>query len=195
MADSKLQARVVARFRVANPTSRRRLAAKTGVQIVVVWGFALGVLPAVALRVDSRLGWRRRGNLPLGAALFAVGSAIGLTSAWFMASEGHGTPIPFDAARDLVVVGPYRVIRNPMAVSAIAQSAGIALALGSPTATLIPVSGALVWDRFIRPSEEAFLVQQFGDEYLRYQRQIKCWVPSLPYRRADERHDVARRSV
>jgi len=181
--EARLRAEAVARYRVARPTSRRHLAAKTGIQIVVVWGFALGFLPAVAVRVDRRLGWRaRRAPVPraLGGALFAIGSAIGMTAAWFMAAEGHGTPIPFDAARDLVVVGPYRIVRNPMAVSAIVQASGIALALASPTAALIPLSGAVVWNRFIRPSEEDFLKQRFGPAYLDYQRRVRCWVPSWP---------------
>lgn len=181
--EARLRAAAVARYRVARPASRRRLAVKTGVQIVAVWGFALGLLPAAAVQVDRRLGLPRlRGSarVPAGAALFALGSALGLHAAYCMADAGHGTPIPFDAARDLVVVGPYRIVRNPMAISAIAQSAGIALALGSPTAALIPPAGALVWNRFIRPSEEDFLVAQFGDPYRHYQGAVRCWVPTWP---------------
>lgn len=181
--ESALRANAVAHYRVARPTSRRRLVVKTGVQIVVVWGFALGVLPALAVRIDRRWGLprlSRPGRVPLGGALFAAGSALGLSAAWFMAAEGHGTPIPFDAASDLVVVGPYRIVRNPMAVSAIAQATGVALALGSPTSALIPVSGAVVWNRFIRPSEEDFLTQLFGDAYRRYQGAVRCWIPTWP---------------
>ena len=180
---SDARARVVSTFRVARPASRRVLAAKTGAQIVVVWGFALAVLPAVAVRVERRLGLPRlrlRARVPVGAALLAVGSATGLVSAWFMAEDGKGTPIPFDAARELVVVGPYRIVRNPMAVSAIAQSAGVAALLGSPLACLIPVSGAVLWNRLIRPSEEDFLREQFGDPYRHYQRHVRCWVPTWP---------------
>ena len=181
--EATLRAKAVATYRVAKPASRAALVARTGGQIVLVWGFALGVLPALAMKVDERLAlprlrWRRR--VPAGVALFAAGSAVGLASAWYMASEGKGTPIPFDAASRLVVAGPYRLVRNPMAVSAIAQSAGIALALGSPTASLIPISGAVMWNRVIRPSEEDFLVGLFGDPYRRYQDAVRCWVPTWP---------------
>ena len=176
---------VVGTYRVADEASSTRLLGRTGVQIVVVWGAALGALPAIAVQVDRRLGLRRlrwRGQGPLGAALFAAGSAVGLSSAWVMATAGRGTPIPFDAARELVVVGPYRVVRNPMAVSAIVQSTGIALALGSPTASLIPPAGALVWNQLIRPTEEDFLLDRFGERYRRYQAAVRCWVPTLrPY--------------
>jgi len=172
-------------FRMARPLPRRQLLARTGVQIVAVWGFALGVLPALAVQVDRRLGLpRARGRRGTGALVFAAGSAVGLASAWVMANDGHGTPIPFDAARDLVVSGPYRVVRNPMAMSAIVQSTGVALGLGSPTAALIPVAGGLVWNAAIRPAEEDFLAQCFGDAYRDYQRAVRCWVPTWPPYRA-----------
>jgi len=73
MADSKPRTRMVATFRVARPASPRRLAARTGVQIVAVWGFALGVLPALAIQIDDRMRWRRGGHLVAGAALFRGG--------------------------------------------------------------------------------------------------------------------------
>jgi protein-S-isoprenylcysteine O-methyltransferase Ste14 len=176
-------------FRVARPADPRWVAAKTGVQIVGVWGFALGLLPALAVRADRRVGLPRvhgRGQIPVGAALFTAGSALGLASAWVMAQRGRGTPVPFDAARDLVVAGPYRVVRNPMVVGAIAQSSGIALALGSPTAATIPVAGVLVWTRLLQPPEEAFLTERFGAPYRRYQAAVRCWVPTWPpYRDAE----------
>jgi len=170
-------------FRVARPATPARNVAKTGVQIVAVWGFALGVLPALAVRVDAHLGlprWRARARVPAGVALFTMGSAIGLRSAWVMAHVGKGTPIPFDAARDLVVVGPYRVIRNPMVVSAITQATGIAVALGSPTTATIPVAGIVLWNRYLRPPEEQFLAERFGEPYERYRAAVRCWVPTWP---------------
>ena len=74
-----LRSRAVATFRVARPTSRRRMAAKTGVQIVVVWGFALVVLPVIAARVERRLGLPRlagRGRVPLACSMFMPISSI-----------------------------------------------------------------------------------------------------------------------
>ena len=52
--------------------------------------------------------------------------------------------------------------------------------------------GAVVWNRFIRPSEEAFLRKRFGEPYLRYQRHVRCWVPTWPpYRPAPTTSDSA----
>lgn len=170
-------------FRVARPASASTNLAKTGAQIVLVWGFALGVLPALAVQVDRALGLARlpwHGRRWTGAALLGAASAAGLASGWAMAVIGEGTPIPFDAAGVLVIAGPYRVIRNPMVVTALAQSTGIALLLGSPTALTLPVAGAIVWNWILRPPEEQFLADRFGDSYERYRRSVRCWVPRWP---------------
>jgi len=180
---ARLRAATVRTYRVADPASRRRTVVKTGVQLVAVWAFALAGLPAAAVRVERHLGiprWQARGRTGPAVALFAAGSTLGIASAWVMATEGRGTPIPFDAARDLVVAGPYQVVRNPMAVAAIGQSAGVALWLGSPTAALIPIAGAVVWNQLIRPTEEDFLRDRFGEDYRRYQRAVRCWLPTWP---------------
>ena len=97
-----------------------------------------------------------------------------------MATRGHGTPVPFDAARALVVAGPYRVIRNPMAVSAINQLLGIAAALGSPGCVVLAIGGGVVWHVLIRPPEERYLAATFGAEYERYRAAVRCWIPRWP---------------
>jgi protein-S-isoprenylcysteine O-methyltransferase Ste14 len=180
-------------FRVARPDSRTRLATKTAAQIVVVWGFALGVLPLVAVHVESRLGiahCRTRARTRAGIAAFAAGSALGLHAAWVMVDQGRGTPVPFDAARDLVIAGPYRVLRNPMAVGATLQSTGVGLLWGSPLASTIAPAGAVVWNQFIRPAEEDFLAERFGDDYQHYRESVRCWVPILhPYQQDSRAQD------
>ena len=48
-----------------------------------------------------------------------------------MALIGEGTPLPAETARKLVVAGPYRYVRNPMAVAGVIQTASIGLLFGS----------------------------------------------------------------
>lgn len=172
-------------YRVARPAGPVANLVKTLVQMVVVWIFALGFLPWLAVQVEDAVGvprWDWSGRVALGAVVFAVGSATGITSAWVMATVGRGTPVPFDAARELVVRGTYRYIRNPMAVSAITQMVGVAAVAGSGATLLIAVGGALVWNYGIRPSEERFLAVHFGAPYDAYRAAVRCWVPRLrPY--------------
>jgi len=118
----------------------------------------------------------------VGVTLVAVGSGFGLASAWCMATRGEGTPLPMDAASRLVIAGPYRWVRNPMALCGVAQEAGIAVAVGSPAVAAMALAGGLLWQFVIRPPEEAFLAARFGDEYDRYRREVPLWVPRRPRR-------------
>ena len=79
-----------------------------------------------------------------------------------------------------MVVGPYRVVRNPMVVGAISQTTGIAILLGSPSVATIPVAGIVLWNAFLRPPEEKFLTDRFGDSYRRDQDHVTCWIPTWP---------------
>jgi protein-S-isoprenylcysteine O-methyltransferase Ste14 len=170
-------------FRTARPSGPAWNLVKTLVQVIVVWSIALGLLPWVAVSVEAWLGvsrWGWPGRVPLGVLLFLAGSSIGLWSAWLMAVEGAGTPVPFDAARHLVVQGPYRLVRNPMAVSGIVQLAGITIAVGSLAVGLLALAGGVMWHVVIRPSEERFLVEQFGEQYTAYRAEVLCWIPRWP---------------
>ena len=170
-------------YRAANAAGPAWNVVKTVGQVVVVWGFALGLLPWLTVTIEDALDvprWDWGPQVSLGVAVFLAGSACGLTSAWLMATIGQGTPVPFDAARTLVVAGPYRVIRNPMAVSAINQLLGVALALGSAGCVILAIGGGVVWHVGIRPSEERYLAATFGEPYERYRAAVRCWVPRWP---------------
>ena len=62
-----------------------------------------------------------------GVIVTLTGSIIALWCVLIFAESGRGTPIPFDPPRRLVVSGPYRVVRNPMALGVGAALAGVAL--------------------------------------------------------------------
>jgi protein-S-isoprenylcysteine O-methyltransferase Ste14 len=173
--------------RVARPATLRRNITKTLLQVAVMWSVFLLIGPLLAYEVEGKLhlaryrftsaGWRR-----VGAGLFVAGGTLGLTSAWFMVRQGHGTPLPADATRRLVIAGPYRHVRNPMAMGSIAQGVASGLFLGSPLAALYAVVGGLGWNYFVRPWEEQDLVWRFGRPYLHYRDNVRCWVPQLtPY--------------
>jgi protein-S-isoprenylcysteine O-methyltransferase Ste14 len=170
-------------FRLAAPASSRRHVLWTAGQIVVVWSFALGVLPLLIRAVEREAGfesWATPATRICGAALFLAASGTGVAAAWVMATLGHGTPIPFDAASALVIAGPYRVVRNPMAVSALVQLIGVALVLGSGGTVVLAFASGLAWHVVIRPPEERFLSLTFGADYDRYRAAVECWRPVWP---------------
>jgi protein-S-isoprenylcysteine O-methyltransferase Ste14 len=95
-----------------------------------------------------------------------------------MALLGEGTPLPAATARKLVVTGPYRFVRNPMAVAGAFQTIGVGLWRGSWMVIAAAIAGALAWSAFIRPSEEADLAARFGASYENYREAVRCWVPT-----------------
>ena len=167
-------------FREAAPAPARVHVAWTLGQSAVVWALALGVGPGLIVRAERAAGHAPRvgpGRRALAAALFAVAGGANLASGLAMARHGRGTPLPTRCARRLVVRGPYRWVRNPMAVFGLAQGLAVALGLGSPGTAAYVVAGGVVWDAAVRPAEEADLERRFGAPYRAYRRAVRCWVP------------------
>ena len=169
-------------FRDARPAPRSRHVATTTVQLVVFWGLFLGLIPLVILALEHR--WRLHLELPAvvsvaGILLFVLASALGLWSAFAMSTRGAGTPLPSDATTRLVVDGPYRFVRNPMAVAGIAQGVAVGLIAQSWLVVLYAIAGSAVWNWLVRPLEEADLERKFGDAYRAYRGGVRCWIPRL----------------
>jgi protein-S-isoprenylcysteine O-methyltransferase Ste14 len=170
--------------RVARPASRLCNTLKTLGQITVMWSVLLGLMPLAIVRVEW---WIPLPRLPdtgrLGAIVFALASLLGLFTANALVRDGEGTPLPLDTARKLVIAGPYRYVRNPMAMFGFAQAIGIGLWLRSPGVLAYVAVGMAIWQWLARPWEEADLERRFGDSYRRYRAAVSCWIPRLtPYR-------------
>lgn len=170
--------------REARAASGRRNLLKTFVQMFVFWTTFLVLFPWAITEFETATGLNRwRFSHPatpwLGVALFALGGSLGLTSAVMMAVVGRGTPLPADCARELVVCGPYRYIRNPMAVAGLAQGVAVGVFLGSPLVIAYALAGGPVWHLLVRPWEEADLEQRFGEPYRRYRAAVRCWLPRV----------------
>lgn len=114
-----------------------------------------------------------------GAALFVAASAVGIWSAVAISAFGRGTPLPSDAATRLVIAGPYRFVRNPMALGSIAQGVAVGLFLSSWLVVTYALCGALVWNYAVRPHEERDLEERFGESFRRYRDEVRCWLPRL----------------
>lgn len=171
--------------REASPASPTWNVLKSLCQTIVFWWVFLVFLPWGILTLENSLGlawWRFRGVYWqwAGAILFVLGGALGLTSGWIMAIRGEGTPLPADCPRVLVVSGPYRYLRNPMAVAGLSQGVAVGLFLGSPAIIAYALLGGPIWHHFVRPWEEADLEQRFGEPYRRYRAAVRCWLPRSP---------------
>ena len=159
--------------------------ATTLAQIIVFWGLFLVVIPLVIVFLEQR--WAVAVPLPgfivpIGACILVLASALGLWSAFVMSTRGGGTPLPSAMPHRLVIAGPYRWVRNPMAVAGILQGMAVGLILSSWLVVAYAVAGSLLWNYAIRPHEEADLEERFGDEFHQYRDRVQCWVPRVPAR-------------
>lgn len=131
-------------FRPAARTATGWIVTKTMLQIVVVWSLILVVFPYLITLVEDKLGIARFAfpyQKPVAFVLFLLISSIGVVSSVVMSRIGLGTPLPLDHARELVIVGTYSYVRNPMAVSGIGQGLAVALFLGSPLVAIYTFDG------------------------------------------------------
>ena len=139
-------------------------------------GFLLVFLPA---RILSWSGIVRPVNIgPAQVAGMVVGASGAVLALWCIVTLiviGRGTPAPFDPPRRLVVVGPYRMVRNPMYVGAGLALAGAALFYESWALLGYCAAFAFVMYLFVVTHEEPALRATFGAPYMDYCRRVRRW--------------------
>ena len=113
---------------------------------------------------------RYLGLLPVVAALWIVGQAVRRFS------QRETTIKPYEESSALVTDGYYKYSRNPMYLSMLLLTTGVAWLLGSLTAFLpVPFLYAVLRYRFIA-MEEGKLEEKFGDAYLEYKEKVRRWI-------------------
>jgi protein-S-isoprenylcysteine O-methyltransferase Ste14 len=155
---------------------------------VSVWRHvrAIGLLPfVVTVVVPGILVWRNGGEIaawPLvlvGVALIALGVALLAWTVALFATVGHGTLAPWDPTSRLVVVGPYRHVRNPMISGVLAVLLGEAALVASPPLLLWFAAVFAVNAVYFPLVEEPGLRRRFGADYDAYKANVRRWLPRL----------------
>jgi protein-S-isoprenylcysteine O-methyltransferase Ste14 len=151
---------------------------------VVLWTVFFAAIPCGIRWVEETLGlnWARlpvSGVRTAAVLVFGLGGAVAVWSAVTLVTRGDGTPMPLECTRRLVIAGPYRYLRNPMASVGILQGIAVALFLGSSLTVVYALLGALLWHCVLRPWEERDLALRFGTEYEEYRRSVPLWLPRL----------------
>jgi protein-S-isoprenylcysteine O-methyltransferase Ste14 len=115
----------------------------------------------------------------LGLAPLALGLAGYAWCAWDFTFAGHGSPLPIDAPRKLVVRGLYRYVRNPMYVSVWCVMLAQTVLFASRNMLLYALTFAVAFHLFVLLYEEPTLRSKFGDDYDDYCRRVPRWLPRL----------------
>lgn len=138
------------------------------------------------LLIANRAGhaWARPMGLTfLGALLplLAAGALYGWCL-WNFAMVGRGTPAPTDPPRRLVLTGPYRLVRNPMYLSALLAIGGWSLLFHAWGVAGYGAILGIFFHLFVVLVEEPDLRRRFGDDYIAYCRMTHRWLPGGPIR-------------
>jgi protein-S-isoprenylcysteine O-methyltransferase Ste14 len=115
----------------------------------------------------------------VGAVLVAAGLALVVWTVTLFVRIGRGTLAPWDPTSKLVVLGPYRYVRNPMITGVGAILAGWALFFRSWAIAIELAVFVLVNAIYFPLVEEPGLRRRFGAEYEEYCARVPRWLPRV----------------
>ena len=147
---------------------------------------AVGLLPVtVTLVVPGLILWRNGADgggwalVLVGAVLVTAGVTLVAWTATLFAKVGRGTIAPWDPTTRLVVLGPYRHLRNPMISGVLAILLGEA-AIFASVPLLLWFAGVFAVNVLYLPLvEEPGLRKRFGADYDAYRAGVPRWLPRL----------------
>ena len=113
----------------------------------------------------------------MGALLFVVGFGLFGWCVSLFVRVGRGTLAPWDPTRNLVGVGPYRFVRNPMISGVALMLGGQALFWGSWLMGAWTCVFVLINHIYFVLSEEPGLERRFGENYRAYKANVPRWIP------------------
>lgn len=144
------------------------------------------IIPAAILWLarNFSIGWGF--GLPWDALIVLAAAVLIGTGLYYLfvtialfASIGKGTLAPWSPTSKLVIIGPYRFVRNPMISGVLMTLLGEAVAFGSMGIFIWFLLFLLVNHIYFIRSEEPGLARRFGEEYLEYKRNVPRWIPRL----------------
>ena len=114
-----------------------------------------------------------------GVIVLAIGLTLFAASLQHFVVHGRGTLAPWDPPRTLVIVGPYRYVRNPMISGVVFVLAGEALLLRSWPHLQWMLIFLVVNLIYIPLTEEPMLEARFGEDYREYKRRVPRIFPRV----------------
>jgi protein-S-isoprenylcysteine O-methyltransferase Ste14 len=146
---------------------------------------ALFIIPAAILWATGfKIGWGL--GLPWDAVIVLAGGISMGTGLYYLSitirlfvNIGKGTLAPWSPTKKLVIIGPYRHVRNPMISGVLMTLLGESVAFGSIGIFIWFLLFFIVNHIYFICSEEPGLEKRFGGEYLIYKKNVPRWIPRL----------------
>lgn len=142
---------------------------------LVLPGLAAIAVPPIIASVDP---WRGPGHR-LGVGVMLVGAVVLLWCVRDFYVSGKGTLAPWDPPKNLVVVGLYRHVRNPMYLGVLLLVLGWSIYLASLLVAGYVVVLAIAFHVRVRTHEEPWLSATFPRAWARYSADVPRWLPRL----------------
>jgi len=153
--------------------------------IIILPGTVLVFIPAALLlladgsRFAADLQTPSEFTFYVAFALFAAGGYLSIRTAALFTTLGEGTPAPWEPPQKLVIIGPYRYVRNPMITGAIIILIGESVLFNSWLVFLWALVFLIGKMLYLPLVEEKGLLARFGAPYSEYRDQVPRWVPRL----------------
>jgi protein-S-isoprenylcysteine O-methyltransferase Ste14 len=145
--------------------------------LIVAPGMVAVYIPLALLRKGPQI---ETGFLSyLAFPLWIIGGVILLWSFWNFLIEGRGTPAPLDPPKELVAVGFYRYVRNPMYVGVLLILIGHFLWFGFWLILAYTALAFIATHLFVTFYEEPTLKRKFGAGYEEYLKKVPRWIPKF----------------
>jgi len=147
-----------------------------GAAFLALWFWLLPRWLGFRVEISGAARWRWIAAVPS-----ALGFAVALRCIWDFGRTGHGTPAPIAPPQKLVVVGPYRYVRNPMYLGFFAGWIGLWVIFGRASRAAVIGACAVVLGTalFVMLYEEPTLRKMFAADYEEYCRNVRRWIPSI----------------
>jgi protein-S-isoprenylcysteine O-methyltransferase Ste14 len=145
--------------------------------LIIAPGMVAGYIPLGLLRNGAQIDTGLLAFIAL--PLWAIGALILLWSFWNFLKQGRGTPAPIDPPKELVAMGFYRYVRNPMYVGVFLVNVGHFLWFGFWGLLIYALLVALAFHVFVIFYEEPTLRRNFGAAYEDYCKRVPRWIPKF----------------
>ncbi len=138
------------------------------------------VLAVVGRIINSHIGLDLPYPLEIIVGIISTVSGLFFLT-WSVASHwliGKGTPTPIAPTQNLVVVGPYKLCRNPIQLGGILYYLGFGIFFDSFAAGLFSFLVGLIFGSiYHKLIEEKELFIRFGEEYTKYKERTPFLIP------------------
>src|SRR5919106_4307077 len=151
------------------------------------WARLLGtfaLLLAVAVPLADLAGLDRLAALDalgfaVGGVVLVIAGVVGIAAGQVAMGDSWRADVDPDAHTDLVVTGPFRWVRNPIALGTATTTVGLALVVPNVAATAMLVFWGASLQLQVRCVEEPYLARVHGPAYLSYAARTGRFLPGI----------------